>query len=51
MKPFILVKSEMQKQVFGAGYPSLPTMTLDEFYDQEMKRIVEEQERQKNQPK
>lgn len=51
MKPFILVKSELQKQVFGAGYPSLPTMTLDEFYDQEMKRIVEEQERQKNQPK
>ena len=51
MKPFILVKSELQKQVFGAGYPSLPTMTLDEFYDQEMKRNVKEQERQQNQPK
>jgi len=51
MKPFILVKSELQKQVFGAGYPSLPTMTLDEFYEEEMKRIVEQQERQKNQPK
>ena len=43
MKPFILVKSEMQKRVFGAGYPSLPTMTLDEYYDKELKRIVEEQ--------
>ena len=51
MKPFILVKSELQKQVFGAGYPSLPTMTLDEFYDQEMKKMVEQQELQKNQPK
>jgi len=50
MKPFILVKSELQKQVFGMGYPSLPTMTLDDFYEQEMKRMVEEQERQKNQP-
>eukprot|EP00116_Pleurobrachia_bachei_P006822 sb/3467084/ len=43
MKPFILVKSEQQKRVFGAGYPSLPTMTLDEYYDKELKRIVEEQ--------
>ena len=43
MKPFILVKSEHQKRVFGAGYPSLPTMTLDEYYDKELKRIVDEQ--------
>ena len=43
MKPFILVKSEMQKAVFGAGYPSLPTMTLNEFYEAELKRVVEQQ--------
>ena len=51
MKPFILVKSELQKRVFGAGYPSLPTMTLDEFYDEEMVRMAAEAERQLNQPK
>ncbi|XP_063680026.1 immunoglobulin-binding protein 1-like [Bolinopsis microptera] len=51
MKPFILVKSELQKRVFGAGYPSLPTMTLDEFYDEEMVRMAAEAERQLNEPK
>ena len=51
LKPFILVKSELQKQVYGAGYPSLPTVTLDEYYDQELKRLVEEQKRQQNEPK
>lgn len=24
----------MQKAVYGMGYPSLPTMTVQEFYDQ-----------------
>jgi len=51
MKPFILVKSQLQKEVYGAGYPSLPTMTLNEYYETEVKRIVEEQERQKLEPK
>lgn len=35
-KPFMLTKDKMQKAVYGAGYPSLPTMTLDEFYEREM---------------
>ncbi|XP_067263988.1 immunoglobulin-binding protein 1 [Chanodichthys erythropterus] len=34
MKPFILTKDAMQAKVFGAGYPSLATMTVDEWYDQ-----------------
>lgn len=29
-----------QAQVFGAGYPSLPTMTVDEWYEQHQKRGV-----------
>ncbi|KAK9505606.1 hypothetical protein O3M35_009618 [Rhynocoris fuscipes] len=29
----IITKDEVQKAVFGAGYPSLPTMTVQEFYD------------------
>jgi len=44
--PFVLVKDELQKAVYGAGYPSLPTKTLDEFYDEELKKIVEAQNNQ-----
>lgn len=38
LKPIILTKDEVQKAVFGAGYPALPTMTVKEFYD---KRVEE----------
>ena len=27
----------LQKEVFGLGYPSIPTYTLDEFYEQKVK--------------
>ncbi|CAJ1058410.1 LOW QUALITY PROTEIN: immunoglobulin-binding protein 1 [Xyrichtys novacula] len=37
MKPFILTKDAMQAQVFGAGYPSLATMTVDDWYEQHRK--------------
>uniref|UniRef100_A0A0E9X7Y3 Immunoglobulin-binding protein 1 n=1 Tax=Anguilla anguilla TaxID=7936 RepID=A0A0E9X7Y3_ANGAN len=37
MKPFILTKDAVQARVFGAGYPSLPTMTVDDWYDQHRK--------------
>ncbi|KAG7518648.1 immunoglobulin-binding protein 1 [Solea senegalensis] len=37
MKPFILTKDAVQASVFGTGYPSLPTMTVDEWYDQHRK--------------
>ncbi|KAL0281263.1 UNVERIFIED_CONTAM: hypothetical protein PYX00_002299 [Menopon gallinae] len=32
LRPVIITRNEIQKKVFGAGYPSLPTMTVDEFY-------------------
>ncbi|KAG5867874.1 hypothetical protein JTB14_028314 [Gonioctena quinquepunctata] len=38
LKPIIITKDEVQKAVYGAGYPSLPTMTVKEFYD---KRVAE----------
>ncbi|CAH1163312.1 unnamed protein product [Phaedon cochleariae] len=38
LKPIIITKDEVQKAVFGAGYPSLPTMTVQEFYD---KRVAD----------
>jgi immunoglobulin-binding protein 1 len=34
LKPIIITKDAIQKAVYGAGYPSMPTMTVDEFYDQ-----------------
>ncbi|KAJ1196906.1 hypothetical protein NDU88_000769 [Pleurodeles waltl] len=40
MKPFILTRDAAQAKVFGAGYPSLATMTVDEWYDQHQKRGV-----------
>ena len=38
LQPIIITKDELQKEVFGAGYPSLPTMTVEEFYE---KRVNE----------
>lgn len=33
-RPFIITKNEVQKAVFGLGYPGIPTVTVDEFYKQ-----------------
>ena len=37
MIPFIITRDQIQAQVVGAGYPSLPTYTLEEFYEQKYK--------------
>ncbi|KAM3866690.1 immunoglobulin-binding protein 1 [Diretmus argenteus] len=37
IKPFILTKDAVQAKVFGAGYPSLATMTVDDWYEQHRK--------------
>ncbi|NXG71306.1 IGBP1 protein, partial [Baryphthengus martii] len=34
LKPFILTRNAAQAKVFGAGYPGLPTMTVDQWYEQ-----------------
>ncbi|NXH22183.1 IGBP1 protein, partial [Bucco capensis] len=34
LKPFILTRNAAQAKVFGAGYPSVPTMTVDDWYEQ-----------------
>lgn len=36
LKPIIITKNEVQKKVYGAGYPSLPVMTVSEFYDKKV---------------
>lgn len=33
-KTFKIVKSDLQKQVFGLGYPSAPSVSVDQFIDQ-----------------
>lgn len=33
LKAVIITKDEVQKHVFGYGYPSLPRMSVQEFYD------------------
>lgn len=37
LKPVIITRDAIQKAVYGAGYPSLPTMTVEEFYDQRVR--------------
>nr|CAD7412238.1 unnamed protein product [Timema poppensis] len=44
LKPIIITKNELQKQVYGLGYPSIPTMTVQEFYDK--RRELEEAEKE-----
>ncbi|XP_008842606.1 immunoglobulin-binding protein 1 [Nannospalax galili] len=40
MKPFILTRNKAQAKVFGAGYPSLATMTVSDWYEQHQKHSV-----------
>lgn len=37
LQPIIITRDEVQKQVFGAGYPSLPVLTVEEFYEQRVR--------------
>lgn len=32
LKPIIITRDVLQKAVYGRGYPSLPTMTVEDFY-------------------
>ena len=34
LRPFIITKDAVQRQVYGLGYPSLPTVSVDQFYQQ-----------------
>ena len=39
MAPFILTRDKLQATVIGAGYPSVPTYTVEEFYEQRYKDL------------
>lgn len=34
LKPIIITKDILQKAIYGLGYPSMPTFTVEEFYNQ-----------------
>jgi len=36
-KPIIITKDKLQKEVYGLGYPSMPVLSVDEFYEQRVK--------------
>uniref|UniRef100_A0A0X3PFJ4 Immunoglobulin-binding protein 1 n=1 Tax=Schistocephalus solidus TaxID=70667 RepID=A0A0X3PFJ4_SCHSO len=38
--PLLISREAVRSTVFGAGYPSLPTMTLDQFYDLQVKKGI-----------
>lgn len=37
LQPIIITKDAVQKRVYGIGYPSIPTVTVDEFISQKEK--------------
>ncbi|XP_071425754.1 immunoglobulin-binding protein 1 isoform X2 [Pithys albifrons albifrons] len=40
VRPFILTRDAAQAKVFGAGYPGLPTMTVDDWYEQRRRQGI-----------
>merc|ERR1719435_303286 len=38
LEPIIITADKLQKEVYGLGYPSLPVLSVDEFYE---KRVAE----------
>ncbi|XP_031632323.1 immunoglobulin-binding protein 1 [Contarinia nasturtii] len=40
LKPIIITRDLAQKAVYGMGYPSLPTMTVSEFYDERVREGI-----------
>ena len=37
LKPFIIARNEVQKKIYGLGYPSIPTVSVDDFVNQKLK--------------
>ncbi|XP_028160922.1 immunoglobulin-binding protein 1b [Ostrinia furnacalis] len=37
LRPVIITRDAVQKAVFGAGYPAIPSLTIEEFYDQRVR--------------
>ncbi|NWY14239.1 IGBP1 protein, partial [Aphelocoma coerulescens] len=44
VKPFILTRDAAQARVFGAGYPAVPSMTVNDWYEQRQRQGVVSQQ-------
>lgn len=40
LKPIIITKDAVQKAIYGIGYPSFPTMSVDEFYEDRVREGI-----------
>ena len=34
LKPIVITRDKLQKEVFGMGYKNLPILSIEEFYEQ-----------------
>ena len=37
LKPIVIMRDKLQKEVFGMGYKNLPVMSIEEFYEQRVR--------------
>ena len=37
LKPIVITRDKLQKEVFGMGYKNLPVMSIEEFYEQRVR--------------
>ena len=37
LKPIVITRDKLQKEVFGMGYKNLPVMSVEEFYEQRVR--------------
>jgi len=37
LQPVIITKDKLQKEVYGLGYPSMPVLSVDEFYEKRVR--------------
>lgn len=37
LQPFLITRDAVQKKIYGMGYPSLPVMSVDEFYEKRVR--------------
>ena len=42
VQPLVITRTMLQGKVFGAGYPSLPTVSLEQFFEQQYKEMMEQ---------
>ena len=39
LKPIIITRDAIQKEIFGMGYKNLPVMSIEEFYEDRARKV------------